>query len=155
MKAWRGKLEAHVATWSSRIPSTWLARFAYRFDDVTSAAEILNRGMVYSRKRAEELGCIVHDQASPQVIEGTPERHREFVRLYFRPKTPTQWHAEGIRPRPSITPMGAHCPVPVFLCFDFVETLAMDGTLFSRRQHGRPWCDLWRHEFSSTRFLST
>lgn len=34
--------------------------------------------------------------------------------LYFRPRTPTQFHNEGIRPPLQRGQSGAHCPVPIF-----------------------------------------
>lgn len=131
MKAWRKRLEAHVEQWSASHPTSWVPRFVYHFSDVTNVASILRGGALYSRKKALTQKCMAHDQASGTVIAGTQPAHLGYVRLYFRPQTPTQWHNEGIRPPAGITHLRAHCPVPVFLCFDFVETIALDGTLFS------------------------
>jgi len=78
------------------------------------------------------------DQASAEVIAQTRPAHQRFVRLYFRPRTPTQYHNEGIRPPGIWSKYAAHCPVPVFFCFDFVETLGMDGTQFSDGNMARP-----------------
>jgi hypothetical protein len=78
----------------------------------------------------------VVDAASPGIIAGTAEKHTSFVRLYFRPTTPTQFVNEGIRP-PERRPYNAHCPVPVFFCFDLYALLSRDGTLFSNGNMAR------------------
>jgi hypothetical protein len=53
------------------------------------------------------------------------------VRLYFGPRTPTQYRNEGIRPSQELTSEGAHCPVPVFLLFDSQELLTQKGVFFT------------------------
>lgn len=76
------------------------------------------------------------ENASPAVIENTAPAHTRYARLYFRPRTPTQYCNEGIRPfharwRPNNDPRPAHCPVPVFFCFDAIQVLGQDNTEFS------------------------
>jgi hypothetical protein len=71
------------------------------------------------------------ENASRKVIDGTDPAHLRFVRLYFRPKTPTQWHNEGIRAPSERTSLNAHCPIPVFFCFDLVGLLSEDNVWFS------------------------
>jgi len=102
----------------------------FRIDDVRSAARILERGSVCSRGRAQELGLLSQDAASPGVIEQSPDWLKDQVRLYFRPKTPTEYRSEGFRPRDALT-MGAHRPMPVVLVFDSVALLVADGTTFT------------------------
>ena len=72
------------------------------------------------------------DGASPQIIERTDEQWKSFVRFYFRPRTPTQFHNEGIRPQNQPGPLKAHCPMPVFLLFDANDLLTREETQFSR-----------------------
>ncbi len=86
---------------------------------------------------------MVTDNASLAVIAGTEPQHQQFVRLYFRPRTPTQFRNEGIRPvgrrycpKPGYPP--AHCAVPVFFCFDAVEVLSRDHVCFSNGNMGSP-----------------
>jgi hypothetical protein len=98
---------------------------------VQNAVEILKTGELLSRGEAARRGTMRHDNASSQVIAATSASHREFARLYFRPRTPTQFHNEGIRPPNERKFDNAHCPVPVFFGFDLVETLVLDGVLFS------------------------
>jgi hypothetical protein len=70
------------------------------------------------------------DNASPEVIVQSQTACYDFVRLYFRPLTPTQFDNEGIR-APKDIKLNAHCPVPVFFCFDSLDILSGDSTQFS------------------------
>ena len=78
------------------------------------------------------------DNASQAVIQHTGVRWKDSVRLYFRPRTPTQINNEGIRPAREKS-LDSHCPVPVFLLFDSLDVLTRQSTLFSDRslaKHG-------------------
>ncbi len=76
------------------------------------------------------------DNASPGVIAQTKSEHTRFVRLYFRPKTPTQYRNEGIRPITKRELDGAHCPVPVYFCFDALAILSHDAAEYSSGNMG-------------------
>jgi hypothetical protein len=102
----------------------------FRIDDVRATASILERGFLYSRNRAIERGLFGHDAASPDVMGNSPEWIKEKVRLYFRPRTPTEYRSEGFRPAAAL-PMGAHRPMPIVLVFDAVPILVADGTEFT------------------------
>ncbi len=102
----------------------------YRSDHVENAAAILNSGKLLSRANAETKGLIIKDAGSPQHISQLHAHHRKFVRLYFRPRTPTQYSNEGIRPQSKIQ-YSAHMPVPVYMLFS-ASLLAVDGVQFSR-----------------------
>ena len=104
-------------------------KYLFRIDDVRNAAAILNRGAVLSRNRAAQLGVLKHDAAAPDVIGNSPDWIKEYVRFYFRPRTPTEYRSEGIRPIGEIT-MGAHRPVPVVLVFESLSILTATGTVF-------------------------
>ena len=105
---------------------SWL----FRSDHVENAADILNSGRLRSRAGAEARDLIRVDSASPHIVGQLPARHRNLVRLYFRPRTPTQYANEGIRPQGMIE-YGAHMPVPVYLLFD-VSLLGEEGVLFTK-----------------------
>ena len=94
----------------------WWPNWLYRSDHVENAAEILNTGELLSRSAAELSDRIVKDSASQQHVDELTESQRSYVRLYFRPRTPTQYRNEGIRPDGKIW-NGAHMPVPVYLLF--------------------------------------
>jgi hypothetical protein len=138
VKSWRSEIEAHVAAWRHRLPGerAWWPQFVYHFTDVNNAASILKSERLYSRARARKLAFMKNENAALVVIDQTVPEHQEFVRLYFRPRTPTQFRNEGIRPYGQRW-QGAHCPVPVFLCFDTVELLSQDGVGFSDGNMGR------------------
>ena len=106
------------------------SRWLFRSDHVENAAEILNSGCLLSRAAAAEGDLIRVDSGSPQYVGQLSARHRNLVRLYFRPRTPTQYVNEGIRPRGTIE-YGAHMPVPVYLVFD-VSLLVEEGVRFTK-----------------------
>ena len=106
------------------------SRWLFRSDHVENAARILNSGRLLSRTAAERGGLIPMDSGSPQYVGQLSPRHRNLVRLYFRPRTPTQYANEGIRPRIRVQ-YGAHMPVPVYLLFS-ASLLALQGVRFTR-----------------------
>jgi hypothetical protein len=108
----------------------WWPQFVYRFDDVRSVASILQRGAVLSREQCDREGIEHHDAANQAIIEATPYAHR-YVRLFFRPLTPTQFHMEGIKAAADLSATKEHCPVPVFLLFDSGGLLGEQGVQFS------------------------
>ena len=127
-----------IREWAKELPELfggdksreWWPRYAFRFDTLKSAAEILKTGTVLSRQECSRRGIRHHDAANRSVIEQSAQAH-DWVRLYFRPLTPTQYNMEGIRTAAEIPPTGEHCPVPVFLLFDLPSTLAMHGVRFT------------------------
>ncbi|MDM8518793.1 DarT ssDNA thymidine ADP-ribosyltransferase family protein [Anaerolineales bacterium HSG6] len=139
MKPWANEIEAHIQHWSARLGNLgWWPRYIYHFTDVQNAANILQNGHLYSRHKAQQLGLMTVDNASPTIIQQTSPEHYHYVRLYFRPRTPTQYRNEGIRPLNQRQYDGAHCPVPIFFCFDAFSLLAQPETLFSNGSMARP-----------------
>ena len=114
-------LGARRAWWTQRI---------FRFDDVRNVASILRRGAILSRERCDLAGVEYHDAANREIIDVTEYAH-SYVRLYFRPLTPTQYRMEGIKARAEVTATREHCPVPVFLLFEATKLLSTEGILFS------------------------
>jgi hypothetical protein len=109
-------------------PSDWWTRFAYHFTDLTNAIGILTSGALYSRNMARSLGLMANDNADGSVIAQSAGSH-DWARLYFRPKTPTQYNNEGIQPHAHRH--SGHCPVPIFFLFDLESVLRREGTEFS------------------------
>lgn len=132
MKEWTSDLETHVERWSKRLAKSgrgWWPQYVYHVTDVSNAIEILNTGVLHSRAECEHRGLMCHDNANPGVIASTDPDHLRFVRIYFRPQTPTQYINEGIK----LTRRDdGHCPVPIFFFFRFVDLLARDDAHFSR-----------------------
>lgn len=134
MKAWHEVIHEHIEAWSARLKPLgreWWPHHVYHSTDVRNAVNILMSGCVYSRLEAEKLGLMKVDNASPTIIEQTREGHKGYARLYFRPRTPTHYRCEGIRPPDKRELDGAHCPVPVFFLFDAYAVLAAEETEFS------------------------
>lgn len=125
MKPWVDAIGDHVKKWSARTRNDWWPKYAYHYTDVANAVSIILRGTITSRNRAVQLGLMKTDNACSAIISRTAEEHRDFVRLYFRPRTPTQYRNEGIRPEADHW-NDAHCPMPVFFCFDLVQVLGRD-----------------------------
>ncbi len=108
----------------------WWPGHLFHFTDLTNAVKILGDGKLVSRAELERTGGLVTDIASPEVISTTQPRWKEYVRLYFRPRTPTQYRNEGFRPVGQ-REMNAHCPVPVSFIFDAESILTRPETMFS------------------------
>ena len=116
-------------SWLGKQRSIWVS-YSFHFTDVRNASQILNMEKIVSRAKLEKMGGPPVDIASPEVIATTDGEIKDFVRLYFRPRTPTQFHMEGIRPKAEIW-KGCHCPVPVFFLFDSLKILTRDDSSLS------------------------
>ena len=122
------------ADWVARSERRWWPEFVYHYTDIGNAAAVLRDGYLCSRAEAERRGVLSISSGAPEILDGTQSWVKECVRLYFRPKTPTQYHAEGIKSKQTLAQSPyrqAHCPVPVFLLFDAVDTLTRADCQFS------------------------
>jgi hypothetical protein len=93
-------VDSHIADWQQRLTSPfyphrkhWPANL-FHHAPIENAVAILQDGHLRSRNDAGNQHP--KDVAAPGVIDARDHAHSR-VRLYFRPKTPTQWHIEGIR----------------------------------------------------------
>lgn len=109
---------------------SWWHQFIFHFSDISNVNSILKSGKLYSRNRAIELGLMQNDNASDEVMGKTNPITKDFVRFYFGTRTPTQFHNEGFTPKNKIK-NNAHCPMPIFLLFDFVKLLSREDCSFS------------------------
>lgn len=138
MKSWHRDIITHIEHWSDRLKPSgleWWPQYVYHTTDITNAVKILKSGHLYSRNEVIRRGISFHDSASIDVLEHTSEAHKEYVRLYFRPRTPTHYNNEGIRPQHK-RKLKAHCPVPIAFVFDAYKVLANDRTEFSNGNMG-------------------
>lgn len=125
--------------WIKRTERLWWPFFLFHYTDIQNARQVLEDGFLYSRLQADTMGKIAVSSGSPRVLLGTDTSIMDFVRLYFRPKTPTQYNAEGIHSSQSLQESkfpDAHCPVPVFFLFDSSEILERSDSLFSDKGLG-------------------
>jgi hypothetical protein len=109
----------------------WWPDFLFHVTDVQNAARILTSGRLLSRARSEATGAMAFDNASEQVLAQTDPFWKDFVRLYFRPRTPFQYHTEGFRPVGNLTSLQGYCPVPVVFLFDAESLLTRADSSFS------------------------
>ena len=108
----------------------WWPRYLFHCTDVQNVVNILQSGELLSRTQVQRLGSLRTDIAAPEIIDRTDAEWHDYVRLYFRPRTPTQYRNEGFRPASRVE-LGAHCPVPVYLLFDAYQVLARQDSLFT------------------------
>jgi hypothetical protein len=116
--------------------SLW-PQFIWHYSDIRNVASILTTGRIFSRDRIKELGGKAVEIAHLAIIDHSPWAH-PYVRLYFRPATPTQYNIEGIRANAG----AAHCPVPVFLLFDAASLLTREDCWFSNMNLARMEADI-------------
>lgn len=109
---------------------SWWPKFVYHFTNIDNALKILESGNLYSRSYCLGHGLMSSDNASQEIIDQTNERWKDYVRLYFRPRTPTQYQNEGYIPIEQRY-QNAHCPVPIYFLFDSKQVLSLDGVCFS------------------------
>ncbi len=108
----------------------WWPVYLFHCTDILNVVSILRDGEIASRSRITGAGQLALDIASPQVIASTDPQWRNCVRLYFRPRTPTQFRNEGFRPIGQWQ-WNSHCPVPVYLMFDALSVLSRSDSRFS------------------------
>ena len=108
----------------------WWPACLFHCTDISNVVSILSQGEIVSRRTAIATGKLQRDIASPDVIAGTATEWQDYVRLYFRPRTPTQYNNEGFRPVGQRA-WNSHCPVPVYLIFDSLAVLSRADSCFS------------------------
>lgn len=125
--------ELGSASWLDSQQRAWHP-YLFRLDDVRNVASILKCGAVYSRNECNRRN-LPHIDSAHQGVIARSHRSHDYARLYFRPRTPTQYVNEGIQRRASVAE-GAHCPVPVFLLFDAKRVLTRFGVEFTDGNFG-------------------
>jgi hypothetical protein len=132
----QSRVDRHIAEWEVKLStgaflhrSRWPSRL-FHHSPIENAAQILKAGQLLSRN--DSTGSRKLDVADTSVIQNRDRAH-QFARLYFRPRTPTQYHIEGVRkigdyyngdPK-------AHAPTLVMLIFDSRKILTREGVRFS------------------------
>jgi hypothetical protein len=128
-------LNAHIAEREQQLTgltyphrSKWPSRL-FHHSPVENAVRILAGGALLSRN--DSVQARARDVAAAEVI-ATRDKAHEFARLYFRPRTPTQYHIEGIRKAGECSfGDAAHAPVLIMFVFDARQVLGLDGVRFS------------------------
>ena len=120
----------------------WWPACLFHCTDILNVASILNQDEIVSRSQITSFGKLPTDIASPQVIEGTDPKWQDYVRLYFRPRTPTQFRNEGFRPV-GLREWNSHCPVPVYLIFGALAVLSRSDSRFSDGNLGSQYTSVY------------
>lgn len=84
----------------------------HHYTDFTNFLDIMKTGKLLSRNEAFKCGFI--DAAEQSVIDRTSEKVKEYVRFYYKEKTPTIYDNEGIK----VDNCLPHMPIPVLLLFN-------------------------------------
>jgi ssDNA thymidine ADP-ribosyltransferase, DarT len=132
-----GFVTRHIQEWTKKLEAPknlpyrkwWPARL-FRHEPVENAAKILIAGKLLSRAGADGLHDI--DVAAPLVLS-TNDSARQEVRLYFRPKNPTQFSIEGIKKSDEYfnNNLRTHAPILVIFVFEAQSILTLPGVNFS------------------------
>ena len=133
-KAELSKLRDHIdrlrsACWIDSAREWW-PRYLFHCTDILNVVNVVKSGELLSRAQAKQSGNLRVDIAAPDIIDRTDAEWQDYVRLYFRPRTPTQYRNEGFRPVSRLE-LGAHCPVPVYLLFDAYQVLSRQDSRFT------------------------
>lgn len=130
-------VDEHIARQTQRLTSEyyphrkhWPARL-FHHAPLENAVAILQAGVL--RSRNDPLNPHPRDVAARDVINTRGDAH-DYVRLYFRPKTPTQYSIEGIR-KLNKCPYGeaTHAPFLVMFALDARSVLCQPDVRFSDR----------------------
>lgn len=126
-----GLVEEHIHTWEAKLSfghrRHWPSRL-FRHEALENAVNVLRTGQLLSRTHAG--GNLARDVAPSEIISANDLAH-DYTRLYFRPRTPTQYRIEGIR-RPDEVWNGRHAPVIYMFVFRKKELLTRPQVHFSR-----------------------
>lgn len=127
-------IRGHVAHWEERLAAgyhnyraQWPSRL-FHHAPLENIAQILQSGTLLSRNDSDGVRLV--DVADATVLANRTRAH-QFCRLYFRPRTPTQFHIEGIRKPAEYYNGTTHSPTLGMLVFDAERVLTIDGVRFS------------------------
>lgn len=130
-------VEAHVTKWEQALNTPW---YPYRnkwpsrlfhHAPIENAVKILADGNL--RSRDDPRNQKAKDVAAAGVIEARKHAH-DSARLYFRPRTPTQFHIEGIRKTGECSyGEDAHAPVLIMMVFNARSVLTLPTIKFCDR----------------------
>ena len=132
---------AHIANWQAALNLPYYAHRRYwpeclfHHAPLENAVAILQTGMLRSRNDPDN--ALLRDVAARDVNAARAHAHNS-VRLYFRPKPPTQYHIEGIR-KAGECQFGdeTHAPVLVMFIVDAQRVLTLPHTQFCDRNMQR------------------
>lgn len=108
----------------------WWPNFVYHTTSLENAVSVLIDEKIYSRNEVLQRARLKCDIADTAVINGTDDKWKAYSRFYLRPKTPTLYINEGVKPWNEIR-NNAHCAVPISFLFNSKKILTRDDCIFS------------------------
>ena len=133
--------QAHIERWQGELNKPWYNHrrhwpgCLFHHTPLENAISVLTSSKLFSRN--DPANPCPRDVAAREVNATRAHAH-DSVRLYFRPKTPTQYNIEGIR-KLGECKFGedTHAPVLVMLILDAQQILTLPGTQFCDRNMQR------------------
>ena len=125
----KGLRDGSISTGLNNTKRKLWPRYCYHFTNIDNAIRILKLGCLLSRKDAVKQGLMINDNANHEIIKNTKSAIEQYVRLYFRPQTPTLWDNEGFR-APKYY-QNAKCPFPIYFLFSLEKVLSLANVRFS------------------------
>jgi hypothetical protein len=130
-------VDAHIARWEAALNlpyyphrKSWPS-LLFHHAPLDNAVRILTEGFL--RSRNDPANSRPSDVAGEGVIDTREDAH-DWVRMYFRPKTPTQFNIEGIRQVGECAfGENAHAPILVMFGLDAKSVLTQQDVIFSDR----------------------
>ncbi|MER8753835.1 DUF4433 domain-containing protein [Mesorhizobium sp. M1050] len=123
---WEANLDRPYYSFRKKWPSR-----LFHHAPLENAVDILRDGCL--RSRQDPKNTKRRDVAGVGVIDARTHAHNS-ARLYFRPRTPTQYHIEGIRKSNECNyGPGAHAPLLFMMVFDARAVLSQEGVMVSDR----------------------
>ncbi len=128
-------LDDHITSWEQHFRAVrtypyrvhWPSRL-FHHAPIENALAILREDRLRSRNDPDNAKP--RDIAGDGVIDNRPDAH-SLVRLYFRPKTPTQFYIEGVRKTDECHQFGHQAPILVMFVLNSRPILTCDGVQFS------------------------
>ena len=126
-------VEAHIEHWQKELrKGAWRYRqhwppHLFRHEPLENAVRVMRDGELLSRNQA---GRNIPRDIAPHDIIARREIAHSSVRLYFRPRTPTQYHIEGIKKQQEYY-QERHAPVLIIFIFDIRKILCRPDAQFS------------------------
>jgi ssDNA thymidine ADP-ribosyltransferase, DarT len=130
-------ISLHITTWEKNLSgpayphrAKWPSRL-FHHAPLENDANILKSAKLLSRNDSNNIR--VRDVAAASVIDNNLRAHK-FVRLYFRPRTPTQYYIEGIQ-KAGECHYGdtSHAPVLIMFVLDAKKSSVDPRNLLFRR----------------------
>jgi hypothetical protein len=115
----------------------WMG-YGYHFTDLNNIPSILQNNVIYSRRDAESQRLIASEVGDAEILSRTAADIQEYVRFYWRPRTPMLYGIEGIRASDQYLYKG-RCAIPVYLCVPLAELFVNPTVRFSDRNAASPY----------------